>query len=72
MPCKYVTCPESAHLEMIELEDTPLGILITSCSRFAPGCIECPRTCAARLDRRDRTYDDLAVGDTTTFSLRLP
>jgi len=73
MICKQVTCPESAHLEMIEFEDSPLGVLITACTRFKPGCpMSCSRTCAARLDRRDRALDDLAIGDTTTFALRLP
>lgn len=70
MACKRVTCPESAHLEMIEFEDTPLGMLIASCTRG--GFLDCPRTCAARLDRRDRAFDELAVGDTTMFDLRLP
>lgn len=76
MPCKLVTCPDSAHLEMIVYEDTPLGMLIDACTRFGPGCaMDCPRTCAARFDRRERTDtlpDILHVGDSTTFDLRLP
>jgi hypothetical protein len=52
MPAMLVTCPESAHLERIELEVHPLGILIKRCTAFEGRCIDCPRTCAARLDRR--------------------
>lgn len=48
MPTMQVTCPETAHLETIEYEDTPHGILITRCSRS----VECQRMCAARLDRK--------------------
>jgi hypothetical protein len=73
MPCKLVTCPESAHLEMIAFDDTPVGVLIDACTKFPLGCeMGCARTCAARLDRRYRALDELHVGDTTTFALRLP
>ena len=52
---KLVTCPETAHLEQIEYDDHPLGMLIVRCSRYGAKCpLECPRTCAARLDRRDK------------------
>lgn len=55
MPSMLVTCPETAHLERIEYEDHPLGMLILACSRFEPGCaMRCQRTCAARLDRKRR------------------
>ena len=55
MPKKLVTCPERAHLEELEYEDHPLGMLITSCTRFCPrSAVVCARTCAARLDRRMR------------------
>jgi hypothetical protein len=55
MPRLYVTCPESAHLEEIEYELDPLGMLIRGCSAFAPGCpVTCARTCAKRLDARRR------------------
>jgi hypothetical protein len=55
MASKLVTCPESAHLEQIDYEDHPLGLLITACSRFQPACaVTCQRTCAAMLDRRNR------------------
>jgi len=53
MAFQLVTCPETAHLEMIESEDTELGLVIAACSQFHPACeVACPRTCAARLDRR--------------------
>jgi hypothetical protein len=52
---KLITCPGSAHLEEIEMERTPFGIVIVSCSRFTPACeVTCARDCAARMDRRDR------------------
>ncbi len=51
MPTMLVTCPESAHLEEIDFDVTPLGMLIRRCSAFRD-CVDCPRTCAARLDRR--------------------
>lgn len=55
MPFKRVTCPETAHLEVLELDYHPLGILVARCSRFLPGCeLACTRRCAALLDRRAR------------------
>jgi hypothetical protein len=58
MAYQLITCPESAHLELIEYEETPCGILIFGCSAFRPPCaVDCPRTCAARLDRRQRELD---------------
>jgi hypothetical protein len=57
MPRKLITCPETAHLEDIEYEHTPLGMVIVSCSRFAPDCEpRCARLCAARLDARERLH----------------
>ena len=38
MERKLITCPISAHLEEIEYERTPLGIVIDQCSRFVPRC----------------------------------
>ena len=54
MALRWITCPETAHLEEIEYEDTTLGMLVSSCSRYRPCAVECARTCAARLDRRAR------------------
>ena len=52
---RLLTCPETAHLELIEYLDEPVGIIVTSCSRFRPPCdLGCQRTCAARLDRGRR------------------
>jgi len=52
---RLVTCPETAHLELIEYDETPLGMLIRECSRFRPACaVTCGRTCAARLDQATR------------------
>jgi hypothetical protein len=67
VPRKLVTCPETAHLEQIDFDRHPLGLLIRSCSRFTPACqITCARTCAARMDRRARDSSlppTLAVSD---------
>lgn len=80
MELKLVTCPETAHLELIGYEDHPLGMLLDSCSRFAPPCeLVCRRTCAARLDRRARCEREreallegsLDVGDDTSLGLDL-
>ncbi|MBV8762923.1 MAG: hypothetical protein JO257_36900 [Deltaproteobacteria bacterium] len=56
---KRITCPETGHLEEVELERTPLGLLVTGCSRFGAGPVACPRECARRMDRRDRADEDL-------------
>lgn len=66
MPSMLVTCPETAHLEQIDYDDHPLGMLIRACTRFGPACaLRCQRTCAARLDRKWREHphdgDDTAV-----------
>ncbi|HTJ46963.1 MAG TPA: hypothetical protein VL463_32895 [Kofleriaceae bacterium] len=51
---RLVTCPEFAHLEMIEYDEDPCGTLIQACSRFRPpNAVGCPRTCAARMDQRN-------------------
>jgi hypothetical protein len=62
---------------MIVYEDSPLGMLIDACTRFGESCaLACPRTCAARLDRKEHPEERVSVrlhiGDTTTFDLRLP
>jgi len=50
---KLVTCPQTAHLEAIEYESTPCGIVIESCTRFdPPSNVGCARDCARLLDRR--------------------
>jgi hypothetical protein len=52
MPSYLVTCPEFGHLAEIDLVESPLGLLIQRCSTWRRACHDCPRTCAARLDRR--------------------
>lgn len=60
MPSRFVTCPETAHLEQIEYEDHPLGMVVVACSRFEPACsVDCERTCASRLDRKRRITGEL-------------
>jgi hypothetical protein len=55
MEKKLVTCPETGHLEDIQLAHTKSGIVIIRCSRFSPSCaLDCPRECARRMDRRER------------------
>ena len=83
MPFKRVTCPETAHLETLELEHHPLGILICACSRYGLGCEPgCTRRCAAVLDRRSRAPNEpeeatlaslasLEIGDDTRIDLDL-
>jgi hypothetical protein len=73
-----VTCPETAHLEEIEYEEDPSGMLITSCTRFSPPCaVRCARVCAARLDRKRRSMPDYVddqdarVGDDTDVIIRV-
>ena len=57
---------------MVVYEDTPFGMLIEACTRFGPDCpMSCPRTCAARLDRRGRDDANLDVGDTTRVDLEI-
>ena len=62
---RLLTCPETAHLELVEHLDDPLGTLIVGCSRFRPACaLRCPRTCAARLDRGARdSLDSIDIVD---------
>lgn len=75
MAYRFVTCPDTAHLELIQYDDTPLGMLIVGCSRLRGACaVDCPRTCAARLDRRASSlaHDDdeiLSVGDLTSVDV---
>lgn len=68
MQRKLVTCPDTAHLEEIELEHTACGMVISACSRFSPRTdVRCSRECAARFDRRDRkTTADRSTEDTAT------
>lgn len=54
MAIKWVTCPETAHLEQIEYEPSPLGLLIARCSRWGDSPTTCARTCAQRMDCRAR------------------
>ena len=51
---KPITCPLTGHLETVELEQTPLGLVVERCSRFSPSDrVTCTRECARRLDRRE-------------------
>jgi len=41
-------------LEVIDCERTPLGMLVTGCTRFSSGAVGCNGECARRFDARDR------------------
>jgi hypothetical protein len=78
MAYRLVTCPDTAHLELIEYDESPCGMLILGCSTFRPPCqINCPRTCAARLDQQRRALggegkiddDVLEVGDALSLDV---
>jgi hypothetical protein len=83
MAYKLLTCPETAHLEMIEYDEHALGMLVLTCSRYRPACaVACTRTCAARLDQKrlldrirapeiDVQADELDVGDRTNYERTL-
>lgn len=61
---RLLTCPDSAHLELVEYLDDPLGTLVAGCSRFRPPCaLGCPRTCAALIDRGARDLDSIELVD---------
>jgi menaquinone-dependent protoporphyrinogen oxidase len=51
---KPVTCPETGHLEQVEFERTPSGLVVVGCSRYRDADLACPRECARRMDCRER------------------
>jgi menaquinone-dependent protoporphyrinogen IX oxidase len=51
---KRITCPDTGCVEEVELDHTPLGLVVTGCSRYPDGALACARDCARRMDRRDR------------------
>ena len=64
-----LTCPDSAHLEEVELEVDVLGLLVSGCTAFEPEwAVDCTRTCARRLDERRRRACLARVG--TVLELR--
>lgn len=72
MAYQLLTCPESAHLELIEYVDDSLGTLVVACSAFRPACaVECPRTCAARLDQRASRHGAANDAERETALIRL-
>jgi menaquinone-dependent protoporphyrinogen IX oxidase len=54
MERKRITCPETGRLEDVELDRTPLGLIVTGCSSHRDDAFACPCECARRMDRRDR------------------
>ena len=79
MRSMLVTCPESGQREEVEYVDSPLGMLITRCTRFSPSCaVTCHRPCVARLNRKRRSIDDfdheadtLVDGETPLVIIRI-
>lgn len=63
MPVMKVTCPESGHLETIELERRGRSLVVLACSAFGEDCpLGCEQTCAARLTMRYRERQELGPG----------
>jgi hypothetical protein len=54
MAYRLLTCPENGQLELIDFDEPPCGVLIRECSGWRACSGLCPRTCAARIDRRLR------------------
>jgi len=72
MASKLITCPETAHLELIEYQSHPLGLLIDACSRFRAPCdVTCARTCAVRLDRRAQLCGETTSAEVPNAKLLL-
>lgn len=57
MERKYVTCPDTGHLEEIEIEvGQEDEMKVVSCTRFNPACeVGCASECARRMERRARS-----------------
>ena len=72
MERKRMKCPETDHVELIDLERTPFGVLIEGCSRFLPRCaVDCSTACAARMDHHRRRSERVRVEGPETLS-RVP
>jgi menaquinone-dependent protoporphyrinogen IX oxidase len=55
MDDKLITCPETGHLEQVEIERTSVGLVVVGCSRLRrDGESQCARECTRRLDCRER------------------
>src|SRR5689334_16201965 len=48
--------PRPGRIEHVDLDRTPLGLIVTGCSQFPDGAPACACDCARRMDRRDRGY----------------
>jgi len=71
MERQQVTCPETTNLELIDYERTPLGVVITGCSRFLPRCaLGCSRGCATCMDHRGGRSDRSAREGRDTIPLQ--
>ena len=52
---KKVTCPETGHLEEIEVTNDPIDghiVGVDDCTRWCREYLDCPQTCAHRLNKR--------------------
>jgi hypothetical protein len=61
MRAKLVTCPGTAKTELIEYLDTPLGMLVVSCTRSAGAVLHCQRLCVELPDRARRCSSERLV-----------
>ena len=57
-----VTCPESGHLETIDLERRGRFLVVLRCSAFGDCYLGCEQTCAARLTTKFAAQKPLEPG----------
>ncbi|MBL9018594.1 MAG: hypothetical protein JNL83_30690 [Myxococcales bacterium] len=57
-----VTCPESGHLETIEIERRGRFLVALRCSSFGGCFLDCEQTCARRLTTRYAGHKLLGPG----------
>ncbi len=63
MAVMRVTCPESGHLETIEIERRGRSLVVIACTTFGEDCpLGCEQTCAARLTTRYRERTEVRPG----------
>ena len=67
MSYPLVLCPMTRHIERLEVDDHPLGAIVTGCTQFRPACsVMCGASCAAVLDGRAAAACMVELDDTPT------